>query len=82
LLWLAVAVAPWAGVAATPIARACVHAPASIAWRLTATAAVPLAFAAPHLAREFLPASEKAPPAAVDPMDGIYGDLSADPASS
>ena len=81
-LWLAVAVAPWAGVAATPIARACVHAPASIAWRLAATAAVPLAFAAPHLAREFLPASDETPPAAVDPMEGIYGDLGADPASN
>jgi hypothetical protein len=81
-LWLAVALAPWAGVAATPIARACVHAPASIAWRLAATAAVPLAFAAPHLAREFLPASDETPPAAVDPMEGIYGDLGADPASN
>jgi hypothetical protein len=73
-LWLAALAAPWAGVLVTPIARACVHASASIAWRLIATAALPLAVGAPHLAREFLP-SEPGPaePASSDPMDGIYG---------
>lgn len=81
-LWIAVALAPWAGVAATPIARACVHAPASIAWRLAATVAVPLALASPHLARAFLPKSEAAPPPAIDPMEGIYGDLDGDTAGT
>lgn len=76
--WLAVVAAPWAGVAVTPIARACVHAPASIAWRLAATVSLPLAFATPHLVREFLPAPDGPSPEAADPMEGIYGDLGGD----